>query len=98
MSVQRFWQEIHYCFDPTVAVAVDQSDLHADRDPGYNAIAKLERRLSVITRGRHRCLLTGAIGNGKSSELNYFAAKLTRHRVVVALDLLEHMRNRVRDA
>ncbi|MFO7561782.1 MAG: hypothetical protein R6X02_04010 [Enhygromyxa sp.] len=97
MTVQRFWQEIHHCFDPIEAVAVDQPELHAERDVNYNVIARLERRLSVSTRARHRWLLTGAVGNGKSSELNYCAAKLTRNRVVVVLDLWEHMRNRVRE-
>jgi hypothetical protein len=97
-GVTRFWQELHHCFDPSEPVAVDQPELHAEREPRYNAIAKLERRLSAPTQDRHRCLLTGAIGNGKSSELNFFASRLARERIVIVLDLWAHIRNRVGDA
>ncbi|WP_181233867.1 AAA family ATPase [Enhygromyxa salina] len=96
-DARRFWQETHHCFDPSEPVTIDQSWLHAERDPRYNPIAQIERQLRHVSQDRSRFLLTGAVGNGKTSELNHFASKLTQSRIVVLVDLWEHVQNNVRD-
>ncbi|KIG13966.1 hypothetical protein DB30_07382 [Enhygromyxa salina] len=98
LGATRFWQEVHHCFDPARPVGVDQPQLHVAREREYNALTVIERCLSAPTGpDRHRYLLTGAVGNGKSSELNFFATRLTRTRIVVMFDLWGHMQSRVRD-
>lgn len=95
---ERFWREIHACFDPMEPVGIEQPGLHVARDSDYNPIARLERQVSVPTRDRCRFLLTGAIGNGKSSELNHLAGRLAGHRIVILFDIYDHLQSRVRDA
>lgn len=96
-DVVQFWQEVHQCFDPIKPIGLDRPELHVARDPKYNPITKIEKTLAVSSRERHRYLLTGTIGNGKSSELNSFAGRLAQHRLVVFFDLYGHLEGRVRD-
>ncbi|NJK31429.1 MAG: AAA family ATPase [Deltaproteobacteria bacterium] len=96
MSAARFWKEVHHWFDPTEPVGADQPELHAERDPRYNPLVRLADELR-LTDDHCRVLLTGAIGNGKTSELNFFATSLTKSRIVVLVDLWEHVQNNVRD-
>ncbi|MFO7567946.1 MAG: hypothetical protein R6X02_35220 [Enhygromyxa sp.] len=96
MSAGRFWEETHHWFNPFEPVSLEQPQLHAQRDPRYNPILKLERELR-LTNDFSRFLLTGTIGNGKTSELNYFASRLTEHRIVVLIDLWAHIQSNVRD-
>jgi hypothetical protein len=96
MTAGRFWEEIHHWFNPFEPVSLEQPGLHAERDPRYNPILKLERELR-LTNDYCRFLLTGAVGNGKTSELNYFANRLTEHRLVVLVDLWAHVQSNVRD-
>ena len=77
-SSKRFWEEVHHHFDPNEPVSVEQAALHVAREPKYNVLATIERKMSATTSDYHRFLLTGAVGNGKSSELNVFTARLTR--------------------
>ncbi len=96
MSVRRFWEEVHHWFNPFEPVSLDQPQLHALRDPRYNPIVKLERELR-LTNDFCRFLLTGTVGNGKTSELNHCASRLTEHRMVVLVDLWAHVQGNVRD-
>lgn len=96
MTAGRFWEETHHWFNPFEPVSLEQPQLHAQRDPRYNPIIRLERELR-LTNDHCRFLLTGTIGNGKTSELNYFASRLTEHRLVVLVDLWAHVQSNVRD-
>lgn len=96
MSAGRFWEETHHWFNPFEPVSLEHPQLHAQRDPRYNPIVKLERELR-LTNDFSRFLLTGTIGNGKTSELNHFAGHLTAHRIVVLVDLWAHVQSHVRD-
>jgi hypothetical protein len=96
MSASRFWEEVHHWFNPSEAVALEQPQLHAERDPDYNPIVKLERELR-LTRDPCRYLLTGTVGNGKTSELNFCASRLTAHRIVILVDLWAHVQGNIGD-
>jgi len=96
MSASRFWKETHHWFNPIEPVSLDLPRLYAQRDPRYNPIVRLEQELQ-LTDDHSRYLLTGTVGNGKTSELNYFASRLTEHRVVVLVDLWEHVQSNVQD-
>jgi hypothetical protein len=96
MSATRFWEEVHHWFNPFEPVSLDQPRLHAQRNPRYNPLLRLEHELH-LTNDHSRFLLTGTVGNGKTSELNYFASRLTERRIVVLVDLWEHVQSNVRD-
>lgn len=96
MSAGQFWEEVHHWFKPDEAVSLDRPQLHAERDPRYNPIVKLERELR-LTNDPCRYLLTGTVGNGKTSELNFCANRLTEHRIVILVDLWAHVQGHVRD-
>lgn len=96
MSASRFWKEVHHWFNPIEPVSLDQPGLHAQRDPRDNPMVRLEHELQ-LTDDHRRFLLTGTVGNGKTSELNHFASRLTEHRMVVLIDLWEHVQSNVQD-
>jgi hypothetical protein len=96
MSATRFWEEVHHWFNPFEPVSLDQPRLHAQRNPRYNPLVRLEHELQ-LTNDCSRFLLTGTVGNGKTSELNYFASRLTERRIVILVDLWEHVQSKVGD-
>jgi hypothetical protein len=94
-AIRSFWEEIEAIFDPEVPV--EDPALFAERDPAYNPLTHLERVLQRQSRVHRKYLLTGTVGNGKTSELNHFADKLSRHRMIVKLDLWGHFQASVGD-
>jgi hypothetical protein len=72
-------------------------ELFAERPSDYNPVAELQGWLRRTTEGQHKYLVTGTVGNGKTSELYNASARLAEHRMVVFVDLWEHFRLRVRE-
>lgn len=94
-AYRKFWEDIEAIFDPEVPV--QDAALFAERDPAYNPLVYLERVLQRSTGPHRRYLLTGTVGNGKTSELNHFAAKLSQHRMIVQIDLWRHFQASIGD-
>jgi hypothetical protein len=94
-EVRAFWEEVEAIFDPEVAV-VDPG-LFVEREPAYNPLSHIERALRRPTRVNRKYLLTGTVGNGKTSELYHFADQLGSDRMIVLIDLWRHFQDGVGD-
>lgn len=95
-EARRFWEAIEAIFDPELPV--DDPAIFAERDPAYNPLVRLERDLRrPSTTNDSKVLVTGTVGNGKTSELNHFAAALAGHRTIIKLDLWSHFQQSVGD-
>lgn len=93
-DTRSFWEEVERVFDPK-RPAQDPA-LFAERDPKYNHLATAERRLRRPSEDQ-KYLVTGTVGNGKTSELFHLSRRLVEHRVVIFVDLWRHFESRVRD-
>ncbi len=91
---RAFWLEVESLFDHLKPVT--DPALFAERDPRYNAISDIESRLELPTK-HHKYLVSGTIGNGKTSELFHACDRLADKRVVVFLDLGAHFQKQVKD-
>ncbi len=89
-----FWLEVEKIFDHLSPVT--DPALFAEREARYNPVAELQKWLRRPTE-RHKYLVTGTIGNGKTSELFHACHQLTAHRMVVFVDLWSHFRHQVGD-
>lgn len=91
---EAFWRAIHEAFDPILPVT--DPALRAERDPRYNPMVELDRRLRLPI--LPMCYgVAGGVGSGKSTELLAAAGKLTDEALVVFLDLWQHFETSVRD-
>lgn len=82
-DVRTFWQEVEAVFDPE-AVGGDPSRYVARE---HNPLARLLRDLRRPSGVRHKALISGAAGSGKSSELLHIADALSSTHMVVVVDL-----------
>jgi len=85
----RFWEEFEVVFDPEKPV--EQPRLFAERERKYSAVASIVRGLRPEAKTRSKYLLTGTQGNGKTSELIHCAAELAKTRIVVRVDIWDHL-------
>lgn len=85
---RQFWQELEAIFDPDVAV--ERPELFAERDPRYNPLARFQRELRRPSKVHRKYLITGTVGNGKTSELYHLASELATDRMIVLVDLWRH--------
>jgi hypothetical protein len=91
---EAFWRAIHEAFDPILPVT--DPALRAERDPRYNPMVELDKRLRLPI--LPMCYgVAGGVGSGKSTELLAAAGKLTDDALVVFLDLWQHFETSVRD-
>jgi len=89
-----FWKAVHEAFDPIRPVT--DPALRVEREPRYNPMAELDRRLRLPI--DPMCYgVAGSVGTGKSTELLAVAEKLTDDALVVFLDLWSHFESSVRD-
>lgn len=89
-----FWEKVERIFD--YRKSVRDLALFAERDPKYDAIARLERKLRQPT-DHHKYLVTGSVGNGKTSALVHLSSNLVDARTIVFFDVYDHLLNRVGD-
>lgn len=89
-----FWQEVERIFDPKRPV--QDPALFARREPRYDPVAGLEKLLRRPFDDQ-KYLVTGSVGNGKTSALFHLADNLAAARMVVFVDLWAHFQSRVRD-
>lgn len=91
---EAFWRAVHEAFDPIVPVT--DPALRAEREPRYNPLLELDRRLRLPI--LPMCYgVAGGVGSGKSTELLAAAARLTDDALVVLVDLWQHFETSVRD-
>lgn len=91
-DARRFWEAVYGTFDPEVGVR--DPALFTSWPRAHDPLARIERRLRL---GNYKGLLTGRIGNGKSSSLYNLGSRLIDERLVVLADLHEYAQNQVRD-
>lgn len=89
-----FWQQVERTFD--YRDPVRNPAWFAERDPSYDPLARLERRLRRPSE-HQKYLVTGTVGNGKTSALFHLSANLATERMVVFFDVYEHFVSRVGD-
>ncbi|MEM9463667.1 MAG: hypothetical protein AAGF11_56540 [Myxococcota bacterium] len=89
-----FWEKVERTFD--YRTPVRDLALFAERDPEYDPLSRLERRLRRPS-DHQKYLVTGTVGNGKTSALFHLSANLARDRMVVFFDVYDHFVNRVGD-
>lgn len=89
-----FWEKVERIFD--YQSPVHDLALFAERDAKYDPIAKLDRKLRRPS-DHQKYLVTGTIGNGKTSALFHLSASLAGERMVVFFDVYEHFVSRVGD-
>jgi len=91
---RSFWKEVEDIFD--YQSPVQNLALFAERDPKYDPIAKLDRKLRRPSK-HQKYLVTGTVGNGKTSALFHLSASLAGKRMVVFFDVYDHFVSRVGD-
>lgn len=89
-----FWEKVERIFDHQSPV--QDLALYAERDPKYDPLAKLDRKLRRPS-DHQKYLVTGTIGNGKTSALFHLSSSLAGERMVVFFDVYEHFVSRVGD-
>lgn len=82
-DVRTFWQEVEAVFDPEAPAG--EPGLYVARD--HNPLARLLRDLRRPSGVRHKALISGAAGSGKTSELLHIAHELSSTHMVVMVDL-----------
>ena len=88
---KRTWTRLHYLFDPTRQLTVDESHLYVERP---NSVS--ERLASDILAGLYadtKWIVCGSKGSGKSTELVRLASRLQNERTVVAVNVAESVAN-----
>jgi hypothetical protein len=91
---EAFWRAVHEVFDP-ISPVTDPA-LRAERDPRYNPMVELDRRLRLPI--LPMCYgVAGGVGSGKSTELLATARTLTDDALVVFIDLWQHFESSVHD-
>lgn len=93
-SNRAFWDEIEEIFDPEQPAG---AELFAEREAGYNPLAELVELLEVESRTMQRHLVVGSVGNGKTSELYHFGARLAGKRMIILVDLWRHFASTIGD-
>jgi hypothetical protein len=93
-DARSFWKEVEDIFD--YQSPVQDLALFAERDPKYDPIAKLDRKLRRPSK-HQKYLVTGTVGNGKTSALFHLSASLSGKRMVIFFDVYDHFVSRVGD-
>lgn len=94
-SMRAFWNQVEEIFDPEQPA---DAELFAEREPSYNPLAELVEVLEVESKAMQRHLVVGSVGNGKTSELQHFGARLAGKRMIILVDLWDHFANTVGDS
>lgn len=88
---KKTWTRLHYLFDPTRQLTVDESHLYVQRP---NSVS--ERLAADILAGLYantKWIVCGSKGSGKSTELVRLASRLRNERTVVAVNVAESVAN-----
>lgn len=89
---RRFWEAVYASFNPEEAIRDVELLAHRELDP----LPRIARRLG-ISRAPHRSIISGISGAGKSSSLFQLGAEMASDRLVVFVDLHEHVSNQLHD-
>lgn len=84
----EFWRAVYDCFDP--AEPVRDPELRAPRPERYNQVARMAGLLAKPL-GHRRYFVAGGVGSGKTTELIATAQQLSKQRIVVYVDIWEHL-------
>ncbi len=88
---KKTWTKLHYLFDPTRQLTVDEAHLYVERPHSVS-----ERLAGDILAGLYidtKWIVCGSKGSGKSTELARLAGRLQNERTVVAINVAESVAN-----